>query len=286
MKIIATQPKLVAQVQEALVAEIAQGKLKPGERIIQEQIAQVLGVSRQPVQQALALLRNQGVLHDAPGRGLIVAPMDPDYVRNMYDIRAMMEGLAFRRAAELNAACSRKLGPTLIQKGWGAVASGSVAALIAADLSFHGIVHQLSRNPLIAPMMEAQWTYTQRVMGEVLIRDETPREIWSEHESMLDAVMAGDGDAAERLARQHIERGRGHRRRRPARRITGPARGSRRVPEGGTLNSSMRSRERCIYSERALTSTASSAGEEPAAPKGNEGACRTGVATYDKRRRG
>jgi DNA-binding GntR family transcriptional regulator len=206
MKIIATQPKLVSQVHEALVSEIAQGNLKPGERIIQEQIAQGLGVSRQPVQQALLLLRNQGLLHDAPGRGLIVAPMDPEYVRNMYDVRGMLEGLAFRRAAEQSAGLSRKLGPTLIQKGWDAVASGSVAALIAADLGFHGLMHQLSKNPLIAPLLEAKWTYTQRVMGEVLIRDETPQQIWSQHEAMLEAVMAGDGDAAERLARQHIER--------------------------------------------------------------------------------
>ena len=206
MKVIAVPPKLVVQVHEALVSEIAQGKLKPGERIIQEQIAQELGVSRQPVQQALLLLRNQGVLHDAPGRGLIVAPMDAEHVRNMYDVRAMMEGLAFRRAAELSVDCLRKLGPALIKRGWEAVSSTSVTALIAADLTFHSLIHHLSKNPLIAPMMEAQWTYTQRVMGEVLIHEETPREIWTQHETMLEAVMAGDGDAAERLARRHIER--------------------------------------------------------------------------------
>ena len=206
MKVIAAQPKLVTQVHEALVSEIAQGKLRPGERIIQEQIAQVLGVSRQPVQQALLLLRNQGVLHDAPGRGLMVAPMDPDYVRNMYDIRAMMEGLAFRRAAELNAAFARKLGPVLIRTGRDTLASGSLAALIAADLAFHRQVHELSRNPLIAPMMETQWIYTQRVMGEVLLRDMAPQDIWSQHEAMLEAVMESDGDAAESLARQHITR--------------------------------------------------------------------------------
>ena len=65
MKVLTAQRKLVEQVHEAIVAEISAGKLKPGERIIQEQIAQVLGVSRQPVQQAVLLLRNQGVLRDA-----------------------------------------------------------------------------------------------------------------------------------------------------------------------------------------------------------------------------
>lgn len=205
MKVITAQPKLVAQVHDALISEIAQGRLKPGERIIQEQIAELLGVSRQPVQQALLLLRDQGVLHDAPGRGLMVAPMDPQYVSNIYDVRAMLEGLAFRRAAELSADCARKLGPALIDKGWEAASSGSVAALIAADLEFHGLIHHLCRNPLIAPTLEAQWTCTQRVMGEALIRNGTPRAIWSQHEAMLEAVMTSDGDAAERLAREHVE---------------------------------------------------------------------------------
>jgi DNA-binding GntR family transcriptional regulator len=204
MKVLATQPKLVEQVHAAIVSEIAAGKLQPGERIIQEQIAQELGVSRQPVQQALLLLRKQGVLRDAPGRGLIVAPIDPDQVRNMYDLRAVLEGLAFRRAAERNAERARRQGPALIQSGRKAVAAGSVAAMIAADLKFHDFIYTLSGNPLIAPTMEAQWTYTQRVMGEVLMRDELPRDIWDQHQALLEAVMAGDGASAETLARQHI----------------------------------------------------------------------------------
>ena len=64
MKILETQPKLVEQVHKAILTEIAEGKLRPGDRIIQEQIAQELGVSRQPVQQALVLLKNQEI-----GRG-------------------------------------------------------------------------------------------------------------------------------------------------------------------------------------------------------------------------
>jgi len=187
-----------------MVAEIAQGNLRPGTRIIQEQIADELGVSRQPVQQALLLLRNQGVLADAPGRGLIVAPLGMNYVRHMYDLREVIEGLAFRRAAELNSEQAKKLGPLLIRKGRDGEASGSVAEMIAADLQFHKLIHDLSKNALIAPMMEAQWTCTQRVMGEALMGDGSSRDIWTQHEVMLEAVMAADGDRAEELARQHI----------------------------------------------------------------------------------
>ena len=204
MKALSTAPNLVEQVRDALLDEIAAGQLAPGDRIIQEQIAQALGVSRQPVQQALALLRNQGVLHDAPGRGLIVAPLDPGHVQHMYDMRAVIEGLACRRAAETNAEKAARLGPALIEAGRKAIAGGSVAKMIAADMKFHEFIYGLSGNPLVAPSLATHLTYTQRVMGEVLIRDETPRDIWDQHAAILDAIARGDGERAEALARAHI----------------------------------------------------------------------------------
>lgn len=205
MKVLAAQPKLVELVQDAILAEIASGKLPPGGRIIQEQIAQELGVSRQPVQQALLVLRNLGVLREAPGRGLQVAPLDLDHVRNMYDMRAVVEGLAFRKAAERNAKRAKKEGPVFIAKGRDAVEAGDIARMVAADMAFHAFIYELSGNPLVAPSMESHWTNTQRVMGEVLMRDEKPRDIWDQHEALLKAVAEGDGMKAEKLARQHIE---------------------------------------------------------------------------------
>lgn len=204
MKILQLAPSLVEQVHKAILAEIAGGRLPPGARIIQEQLAQELGVSRQPVQQALTLLRKEGVLRDAPGRGLQVAPLDLGHVRHMYDVRAVIEGLAFRKAAENNAAQAAQRGSALIQAGRKAVAAQSFPAMIAADMAFHDFIYALSGNPLVAPAMQTHWTQTQRVMGEVLMRDDKPRDIWDQHEALLAAVAAGDGDTAERLARRHI----------------------------------------------------------------------------------
>lgn len=204
MKALSTQPNLVEQVRDAIVEEIASGAFAPGDRIIQEQIALTLGVSRQPVQQALALLRNQGVLQDAPGRGLLVASLDPQHVQHMYDIRAVMEGLAARRAAEQGHERAAKAGPALIEAGRRAVDAGSVAKMISADMRFHEFIYSLSGNPLIAPALESHLTYTQRVMGEVLIRDEKPRNIWDQHEAILKAISKGDGDRAESLVRSHL----------------------------------------------------------------------------------
>ncbi len=204
MKALSAQPNLVAQVRETILGEIAAGRLAPGERIIQEQIAEALGVSRQPVQQALALLRNEGALRDAPGRGLVVPPLVADEVQHMYDMRAVIEGLACRLAAEHGAERAARQGPALIDAGRKAVAAGSVARMVAADMRFHQFVYGLSGNPLIAPAMAGHWTHTQRVMGEVLLRDETPRDIWDQHAAILDAIAAGDAPRAETLAHEHI----------------------------------------------------------------------------------
>jgi DNA-binding GntR family transcriptional regulator len=204
MKALVLTPNLVEQVRDAILGEIASGQLAAGERVIQEQIAKTLGVSRQPVQQALLLLRNQGVLCDAPGRGLVVAPLEPDQVRHMYAMRAVIEGLACRLAAQNDAERAAKQGPALIDAGRKAVASGSVARMVAADLKFHEFIYSLSGNPLIAPVMASHWTQTQRVMGEVLVKDETPRDIWDQHADILQAVARGDAALAESLARSHI----------------------------------------------------------------------------------
>jgi DNA-binding GntR family transcriptional regulator len=204
MKAITAQPNLVTQVRDAILEEITCGALAAGDRVIQVQIARALGVSRQPVQQALVLLRDQGVLQDAPGRGLLVAPLSPDEVQHMYDLRTAIEGLAARCAAEWGAERAARSGPALIEAGRRAVETGSVPKMIAADIKFHQFLYALSRNPLIAPALETHLTYTQRVMGEVLTRDEKPRNVWDQHEAILKAVAQGDSKRAEALVRTHL----------------------------------------------------------------------------------
>lgn len=204
MKALTLQPNLVDQVRDAILEEIESGRLRAGGRVVQEQIAQALGVSRQPVQQALLLLRKQGLLKEAPGRGLIVTPLDPEQVARMYDIRAVLEGLACRRAAETNSRRAASEGPALIQAGRKAVASGSVPKLVAADMRFHEFIYALSGNPMIAPLLAVHWSATHRVMGEVLSKDEEPRDIWAQHEAIMEAIARGDADGAEALARHHI----------------------------------------------------------------------------------
>jgi DNA-binding GntR family transcriptional regulator len=206
MKIIESTPSLVERVTEAILNEITSGNLPPGSRIIQEQLATNLGVSRQPVQQALSLLHSQGILEEASGRGLLVAHLDPALVRNMYEIRAVLEGLACQRAASNPITHEQRTkGEALLKAGRKAVASHSVRNMIQADMAFHHFIYSLSCNPLIASAMEHHWTNAQRVMGQVLQRDEQPNNVWDQHEIILNAIVAGQARQAEKLIREHIE---------------------------------------------------------------------------------
>ncbi len=204
MKALSPSPNLADQVQQALIDEVVSGRLKPGERIIQEQLAAALGVSRQPVQQALLVLRNQGVLQEAPGRGLLVAPLSTEQVRQVYEIRTALEALACRRAAERITPELAEQGWTLIQAGRAATARGEVGELIAADLRFHEFIYQVSGNPLILSTMGSHWHTIQRVMGEVLLRDQQPRDSWDEHEALWQAITQQQAALAEQRMAQHL----------------------------------------------------------------------------------
>jgi DNA-binding GntR family transcriptional regulator len=201
------QPTLVEQVVNAIVSEIVDGELPSNARLIQDELARAYGVSRQPVQQALLLLRDRGLVREAPGRGLIVSPLDVDFVRNLYEVRAMLDGLAARLAAERGADRARAEGPAYLEEGRAAVESGSLHDQIEADMKFHAFINELSGNPLIGETTAPHWTYLRRVMGEVLRDDaQMPQTILSEHVAILDAVIAGDGARAETLSREHISR--------------------------------------------------------------------------------
>src|SRR6476661_490956 len=204
---LSTQPSLVDRVVDAIVSEIIDGELPSSTRLIQDELARAYGVSRQPVQQALLLLKNQGLVRDAPGRGLIVSPIDPDFVRKLYEVRAMLDGLAARLAAERGAERAKIEGPAYLDAGRAAVASGSLNEQIEADMNFHAFINELSENSLIGETTAPHWPYLRRVMGEVLRDDaQMPQTILAEHVAILDAIIACDGAHAEMLSRDHISR--------------------------------------------------------------------------------
>src|SRR5205085_8292508 len=93
-------PDLVDQVYRILLDAICDGALAPGQRITQEDIADQLAVSRQPVLQALRLLKKDGFVQDAPGRGVLVTPLDAAWTLHVYQVRGALDALAARLAAQ------------------------------------------------------------------------------------------------------------------------------------------------------------------------------------------
>ena len=201
-----TTPDLADQVYRALLDAISEGSLAPGQRITQEELAEQLAVSRQPVMQALRLLKKDGFVQDAPGRGLQVTPLDPRWLAQVYEVRGALDTLAVRRAAERRTL----LDPTLIAQGRAAVAGGDIKAMIDADLAFHRALYQAAGNPLIEQSALLHWQHIRRAMGEALQSSALRDPVWDEHEAIAQAVAQGDAAHAEALMRQHSEQASAH----------------------------------------------------------------------------
>lgn len=199
-------PDLVERAHHALLDAIASGALAPGQRLMQEDLAAQLAVSRQPVLQALRLLKQQGLVQDAPGRGLQVAPLEADAVRQVYQVRGALDALAARLAAERRAA----LPPALLKAGRQAVRGGDVRQMIDADLAFHRALYAASGNAYIVRAAETHWAHLRRAMGAVLQQGPLRRAVWDEHETIVQAISAGDADAAARSASAHTEQAARH----------------------------------------------------------------------------
>ena len=192
-------PDLVEQVYTSLLDAISEGSLAPGERLTQEDIAERLAVSRQPVLQALRLLKKDGFVHDAPGRGVLVAPLDPEWISSVYQVRGALDALAARLAASHRA----RIDPTLIEHGRKAARGRNVKAMIDADMAFHTAIYAASGNPLIAQSAHQHWRHLRRVMGAVLQSSRQREDLWDEHAAIAKAIGAGDGERAARLIDDH-----------------------------------------------------------------------------------
>ncbi len=202
-----TTPDLADQVYRALLDAISEGSLAPGRRITQEELAEQLAVSRQPVMQALRLLKKDGFVQDAPvtsgpggrSRGLQVAPLDAQWIAHVYEVRGALDALAVRLAA----ARRTRIDPDLLAQGRDAVRRGDIKAMIDADLAFHRALYQASQNPLIEQSALLHWHHIRRAMGEALQSSSLRASVWDEHEAMAQAVASGDAERAETLMRQH-----------------------------------------------------------------------------------
>ena len=204
-------PNLIEQVYARMVDAIAEGVLAPGERLTQEEIGDRLRVSRQPVSHALQLLKRQGLVVEHGRRGLSVAPIEPGRMRDLYELRAVIDGLAARLAAERIA--RREAAMSEIEELRRCLAAGDTLATDASihdwierDVRFHQAIYRLSGNQAIAETVAERWPHFKRCMGTSLAEREVRAAIWTEHGAMAEAILSGAARAAENSATHHAEK--------------------------------------------------------------------------------
>jgi len=191
---------IVRLIEEALLA----GELRPGDRLVESDIAEKAGISRGPVREAIHQLVGEGILVNVPFRGTFVARWTPQQVEEAYTLRAVLERLAVEAAmkhitpediAQLQATvdemdrCARK---------------GEVRGLIRLDIQFHEQLYALSRHSLLQEVLARLRRRLYCLMaideGYALHRD----EIATDHQRIVDALKTGDTAFAAEVITAHI----------------------------------------------------------------------------------
>ncbi len=204
MEALPTSQILVDQVYQRLVGAIADRTLQPGQRILQAELALMLGVSRQPVSHALQLLKHQGLLQDSGRKGLEVVPIHAGRIRHLYEVRGALDALSAKLAAgRVQADGAAEALTAALAAGNALKAGATLAQLVQADVAFHRVLYDMSGNPVIPETIAAQWPHFRRSMGTVLEADSYRRRAWSEHTEIARLVLAGDAAGAEAAAYEH-----------------------------------------------------------------------------------
>jgi DNA-binding GntR family transcriptional regulator len=198
-------PNHIHQVYGRILDAIVDRTLPPGHRIRQAELAERLGVSRQPVSHALHLLHQQGLVAESGRKGFQVTRLDPTRIRQLYEVRGAIDGLAARLAAARigSDAIGQAELERALQAGRDADDTTPLTILIARDVDFHRAIYRLSGNPAIEETVSTQWPHMRRSMATVLAELGYRASAWAEHEAIAARILKGDVDGAEAAARAH-----------------------------------------------------------------------------------
>ena len=198
-----TKTDLVDQVYQAIRKQILSGTLNPKSPLRQEELAEQLGVSRQPVSHALVLLEREGLISDYGRKGKMVAPIVPEQLRNLYQVRGAIDGLAAYLCATRVNNEVRNLLNKLVDQGDAATDNGSIQSLALADIAFHRALYEQSGNPEIMRLADQSWSHMVRSMHQVLEDQSLRSGIWDDHRAIADAIIDGDPELARERATEH-----------------------------------------------------------------------------------
>lgn len=209
--VVAPLARPASAVAAALIRDaITQGRLEPGARLKEENLAAELGLSRTPVREALVLLQSEGLVEAVPNRGAFVRSYDADDLRDMYELRALLEGFAARRAAErisdtqlkaLRASCSRF--ERLVARA-GQPTTATVRELVRENAVFHDAVLAAAGNERLAVMVRQVVAIPLVYKSYVWYTQDQVRSSARAHALLVRAFEQRHAARAESLMREHI----------------------------------------------------------------------------------
>lgn len=184
---------------------ILSGRIPPGERLVERDVAEQFEASRTPVREAIRQLELEHLVRYVPRKGVIVAEVTPAHLVEIFTIRSVLEGLACRLAAEK----ITRRGASRLENSLAALEdacrSGDGSRVNIQHLKFHDAIYKLSDSPRLYQMISTLLEYVSwfaRVGYSFQGRIEQAME---EHRATVKAIIGGQPDLAEATARAHVE---------------------------------------------------------------------------------
>jgi DNA-binding GntR family transcriptional regulator len=204
------RPKTIREfVYEQMKDKILTGVYRPGERLIETNLAQDLDVSRTPIRDALNRLESQGLVETLPHRGIFVTRLTEKKLRDFYQTRAVMEGLAAKLAAESatrEELSEFKLFINEMERIFDKEKESAGYKQIAqANNEFHKNIHHMSKNEVLTKMLESLKNPITFLRSTAWANN-TERKYYTinEHRGIAEAILRQDGKTAQERAEQHI----------------------------------------------------------------------------------
>ena len=182
---------------------IDSGIYKPGDRLVESELAERFGMSRTPIREALQRLETQSLLH-RDGRSLIVASLDHNQLAELYIIRSELEGLAAALAARHATPEEVRVMRDLIEEDRARL--DDPEALARANRRFHRQIHLASHNRYLVQQLELVHRSMALLATTSLAVDGRTEEALAEHEAIVEAIAAGESEAARQALKTHISR--------------------------------------------------------------------------------
>jgi len=190
---------------ETLREAIINGTLKPGERMMEIQLAEQLGVSRTPVREAIRKLELEGFVVMIPRKGAYVAGISLKDIADVFEVRAAMEGLAAGLAAERITAEELEEMERLLVRIGEHIEANRLEEVVEMDTLFHEALYKASRNLKLEQILQNLREQIQRFRSTSLAFPGRMREALEEHKKIVEAISERNAALAQQLAQEHIE---------------------------------------------------------------------------------